>query len=83
MNPKLAEAVRSLKWVSTYVLSDGTEIVGTNVTGLTQLLREEGWRRVPRIDSSDLRAAGFRVVRARYRSWGGLKKECDVVVLRD
>ena len=82
MDTKLAEAVRSLKWVSTYVMADGTEVVGTNVTSLAQLLRDEGWRRVPRIDSYDLRRAGFRVVRARYPSWGGLKKECDVVVLR-
>jgi hypothetical protein len=82
MDTKLAEAVRSLKWVSTYVMEDGTEVVGTNVTSLAQLLREEGWRRVPRIDSYALKQAGFRVVRARYRSWGGLKKECDVVVLR-
>jgi hypothetical protein len=83
MQAKLVEAVRSLKWVSVYVTADGTEVVGTNVSGLAGLLRDEGWRRVPRIDSSDLRAAGFRVVRARYRSWGGLKKECDVVILRD
>jgi hypothetical protein len=83
MHANLVTAVRSLKWLSTYVMADGTEVVGTNVTSLSQLLRDEGWRRVPRIDSYDLRKAGFRVVRARYRSWGGLKKECDVVVLRD
>ena len=82
MDAKLIEAVKGIKWVSTYVMNDGTEVVGTNVSGVASTLRDEGWRRVPRIDSSDLRSAGFRVVRARYRSWGGLKKECDVVVLR-
>ena len=83
MNQKLTQAVSSLKWLSRYETSDGTHVIGAAVSSLSQLLRDEGWRRVPRIDSYDLRNAGFRVVRARYRSHGGLKRECDVVVLRD
>ena len=83
MQTTLKDAIRNLKYVCKYEMSDGTEVTGTNVSGLSQALRYEGWKRVPQIDSYDLQHAGFRVVRARYRSWGGLKKECDVVVLRD
>lgn len=83
MDTKLIAAVQGIKWLSVPVMRDGSEVIGAAVSEVTSALRDQGWRRVPRIDSADLRSAGFRVVRARYRSWGGLKKECDVLVLRD
>lgn len=81
MDERLKKAISEIvSWP--YFLLDGTRIRGVAVSGVAGDLREMGWRNVPRIDSYDLEKAGFKVVRARFKSGGGrLKKECDVLVL--
>lgn len=77
----LKNAIANLhKWK--YQIQDGTVIRGTAVSGVPGFLREYGWRNVPRIDSYDLKKAGFTIVRARAVTGSGrLAKECDVLVL--
>lgn len=65
-----------------YVGEDGRMFHACPVSQVSAMLRENGWRRVPRLDDADLRKLGLTVVTARYRSFGGLKKPCLVVAGR-
>lgn len=63
-----------------YEMADGRRVFGSPVSQVPEMLREAGWRNVPRADANDFRALGLEVVKASYLSWGGKKRPCDVVV---
>lgn len=83
LNSSLIAAIKGIKWKSHYTCSDGTVVTGVACSQVSETLRDEGWKGVPKIDEYDLRKAGFKTVLAKY-SGGASKtrgKACYVVVL--
>jgi hypothetical protein len=71
------------KWPSVYQTEDGELVVGDACSRISAALRDNRWKRVPRLDSYDLKQLGCQVVKAQYvngaRPTG---KFIDVVVVR-
>jgi hypothetical protein len=72
------------KWPSRYRTREGREVVGDCVSRVSGALRDAGWRRVPRLEASDLRQLGLEIVEAEYVNGGRpTGKFVDVVVIRE
>ena len=72
-----------LKWPSRYETRDGEVVIGDAVSRVPTALRDNGWKRVPRLDKHDLKKMGLRIVQAQYV--GGARptgKYIDVVVAK-
>ncbi len=66
----LTEAVRSVleEQGSRYTTEDGETVRADRLDEIKARLREKGWRKVSRLEESDLSRLGFRVLRATYAS---------------
>ena len=80
MTAALKNAILTLQGYS-YHTESGEVVKAIPVSQLPAMLRDAGWRRIPRIDYIDVRDMGIRVVEARYMSWGGMKRPCMVAVV--
>lgn len=70
------------KWPAQYETADGSRVIGEAVSKIPTILRENGWRRVSRLDSIDLKDLGCTIVKAQYV--GGVRKTgkfIDIVVV--
>lgn len=61
-----------------YETREGVLVRATPVSQIPQLLRDVGWKNVPKYDAYDLRKLGLRIVDAKYVGGG---RFCPVVVL--
>jgi hypothetical protein len=62
-----------------YETERGQQIIAAPVSQLPQLLREAGYRNVPRLDEYDLTRLGCVIETARYISGARPKRFCRVV----
>ena len=85
MNEKLIQAARQTidSYGCVYQLTDGSKVRAMRPADLNTALRDNGWRPVPRLDSYEWKKLGFRIEQGQYVSWGGLKKACDIVMVKE
>lgn len=77
-----AEDVRKaiMAWPGLYETKKGFKFKGLPVSEVPACLRDAGWKNVSRLDASDLKKLGLKIVTARYIGGVRPKKFCLVVV---
>lgn len=82
MNIRTTDVIEAIRvFPGLYEDQGGHRFAGVPVSQVQQLLRDAGWRNVPRIDEYDLRKMGLTVTTARYVGGARPKRFCDVVSL--
>lgn len=71
------------KWPNVYQTKDGSLVIGDACSRISAGLRDNGWKKVPRLDSYNLKQLGCQVVKAQYAGGARLTgRFVDVVVVR-